>query len=130
MRQQVLDYVRSLNINGFKVSNELPFDSSGSPLYLKNSKTIYVDLAQTVTEPLITALNGLNINSETTTVSVYFSTDAKLTPSNFDTVISNIKGAKNLQTIEGINRREVDANTSFEGDLVVSEIELRYFKLL
>jgi len=27
----------------FKVSSELPFDSSGIPLYVKNMKTVYVD---------------------------------------------------------------------------------------
>lgn len=129
MRTQVLDYIRTLNLGGFKVSNELPFDSGGNPLYLKNPKTIYVDLAQTASTPFITALNGLNISNETTTVSVYFSTDAKLVPSNFDQLVDSIKQARNLQTIQGINNREVDAETEYQGDLIVSTVELRYIKL-
>lgn len=129
MRQQVIDYIRTLNLGGFRVSTEAPYDSGGNPLYVKNPRTIYVDLAQTATSPFITALNGLNISNETTTVSVYFSTDAKLIPSNYDQLISQIRLASNLQTIPGINNREVDSSTEFEGDLIVSTVELRYIKL-
>jgi hypothetical protein len=130
MRQQVLDYIKTLNLSGFKVSNELPFDAGGSPLYLKNPKTIYVNFAQTTAEPFITTLNGLNISNETTTVSVFFSTDAKLVPSNYDALVQQLKGAKNITTVGGVNRREVDVSTDYEGDLVVSEIDLRYIKLI
>ena len=129
MRQQVLDYIRTLPLGGFKLSSEAPYDSSGVELYVKNPKTIYVNFAQTTSDPFIQTLDGLNISNETTTVSVYFSTDAKLVPSNYDTLVQQLKGAKNIDTISGINRREVDVSTEYVNDLVVSTVDIRYIKL-
>jgi len=129
MRQQVLDYIRTLNLGGFRLSNEAPYDSSGVELYVKNPKTIYVNFAQTTSDPFIQTLDGTNISNETTTVSVYFSADAKLIPSNYDTVIQQLKGAKNITTISGVNRREVDVSTEYVDDLVVSTIDIRYITL-
>jgi len=60
---------------------------------------------------------------------VYLSTDAKLIPSNYESVITQIKTAKDLTTIEGINRREVQVSSEFESDLIVTTVELRYIKL-
>lgn len=129
MRQEVLDYIKTLNLGGFKLSTEAPFDAGGNSLYIKNPKTIYVDFAQTTSTPFIIALNGLNISNETTTISVYFSTDAKLVPSNFETITNLIKSAKDILSIKGVNTREVDSSTVYQGDLIISQIDLRYIKL-
>jgi len=77
MRTQVVDSIKSLALNGISLSNELPYDESGSAIYIKNPKTLYVDRTQYESVPIIQALNGLNINNTTTTVTVYLAVDAK-----------------------------------------------------
>jgi len=130
MRQEVLNYVNGLALGGFTTSSDLPYDESGSPLYIKNVKKIYVDSEQVTTEPLVTALDGPVIDSEITSVSIYFSTDAKQLPANYDTLVSDLKKAKNITTVSGIHRRESDFATEFQGDLVVNTLELRFSKVI
>ena len=129
MRTDVIDYIQSLNLGTFIVSNELPFSESGTPLYLKNLKKIYVDVDQYIVQPFIYTLSGVNISDETTAVRVYFANDAKSIPPNYDDVVSNLRLAKDILPTAGYNRREVDVSTSFEADRLITEIELRFIKL-
>lgn len=126
MRQAIYDYIDDLSLGTFALTNELPWDSAGTPLYLKNPKRIYVNVDQITEEPLYSGLNGLTINSEITTVTVYFTCDAKQLPTNYETLVSAIRGAKNTTDITGVNRRECDVTTSFETDFIVTEIEFRF----
>jgi hypothetical protein len=130
MRQQILDYINTLSLGSFSLSQELPWSSSGTPLYLSNIKKIYVDRSQFTNDPLLSTLDGLVLNSEITSVKVYFASDAKLLPANYDTLVSNIKLAKDVSTIEGVNRRECDVLTTFENDTLVTEFEFRFTKLI
>lgn len=129
MREQVLEYIRGLDLGSYRVASEAPYSENDVPLYIKNPRRVYVDFTQTVNEPFIQALNGLNISNETSTVQVYLSSDAKLVPSNYDSVIEQIKRAKDLTTIQGINRREVQVDVEYVNDLIVTTVELRYIKL-
>lgn len=129
MRQEILNYINGLSLGTFSVSSELPYDQSGTALYLSNPKKIYVDNEQTNTEPLVSALDGPVIDNEVTTVSIYFSADAKQLPANYDTLVSNLKAAKNITTVTGIHRREMDAVTEFQGDLIVNSMEIRFNKV-
>lgn len=126
MRTAIYNYIKTLSLGTFKLSDERPFDASGQALYLKNMKTVYVDQEQITHETLIATLNGLTINAETTSVRVYFSTDAKQLPSNYATIVSQIKLARNTQDISGVNRREVDVSTTFEEDKMITEFEFRF----
>lgn len=129
MRTAIYDHIKGLTLGTFKLSDERPFDASDTPLYIKNMKSIYVDQAQTENEPLISTLDGVIIVAETTTVRVYFSTDAKQLPSNYDSLVSNIKTAKATTDITGVNRREVDVTTSFNEDKMITQFEFRFTKL-
>lgn len=129
MRTAIYDHIRGLALGTFKLSAERPFDASGQALYLKNMKTVYVDNDQTIHETLISTLDGINIVAETTTVRVYFSTDAKQLPSNYDSLVTNIKAARGTTDITGVNRREVDVTTSFEEDRLITEFEFRFATL-
>lgn len=129
MRQDVIDYIQTLNLGTFIVSNELPFSESGTPLYIKNLKKIYVNVDQYVADPVITTLNGVNITRDTVSVTVYFANDAKSIPPNYDEVVSLIRAAKNILITAGYSSREVDVETSFEADRLITEIELRFIKL-
>lgn len=129
MRQEILNYINGLSLGTFSVANELPYDASGTALYLSNPKKIYVDVENTTTEPLVSALDGPIIDNEETSVSIYFTTDAKQLPANYNTLVSDLKKAKNITTVTGIHRRELDATTDFNGDLVVNSMEIRFNKV-
>ena len=129
MRQEILHYINGLSLGTFSVSSELPYDQSGTALYLSNPKKIYIGNEQTSTEPLVSALDGPVIDNEVTAVSIYFSADAKQLPANYDTLVTNLRAAKNITTVTGIHRRELDAVTEFQGDLIVNSMEIRFNKV-
>lgn len=126
MRQEVLDYINGLSLGSFTTTSDLPYDASGNPLYLTNVKKIYVDSEQVSTEPLVTALDGPVIDNEVTSVTIYFSADAKQLPANYDTLVTDLKNAKNITTVSGVHRRELDLSSEFQGDLIVKTLEIRF----
>ena len=128
MRQTVVDYINTLSLGSFILSQELPWTDSGTPLYLKNVKRIYVDNTVYAKEPLIQTFDG-SIDSDVSTVRIYFSADAKQIPSNYDDVISDLRAVKNITLSDGTYRREVTVDTAFENDLLVTELEYRFTKL-
>jgi hypothetical protein len=129
MRTEVLDYINSLALGGFLLTQELPWEADGTTLYVKNLKKIYVDVPEYQNEPIIQTLNGININNETTIIRIYFACDAKQIPTNYETLISDLKLAKDITSIEGIQRRQCDINTSMDGDVLVTQLEIRFTKL-
>ena len=128
MRQDIIDYINTLSLGSFILSQELPWTDSGLALYLKNVKRIYVDNTIYAKEPLIQTFDG-SIDSDVSTVRVYFSADAKQLPSNYDDVISGLRAVKNISLNDGTYRREVNVDTTFENDLLVTELEYRFTKL-
>ena len=129
MRQEIIDYLSTLNLGSFTLSQEMPWISSDQPLYLKNLKKIYVDRTQQATEILIPTLTGHDVSANTTTVRLFFATDAKQVSPDYDDVITDLKTAKDADTITGVNRRDVDVITSFEGDVLVTQLEYRFTKI-
>lgn len=128
MRTELIEYFKNLKLRNFKVSDELPF-VSGTELYVKNAKTIYTDITQRVSEQVLAVLGNHGVFQEVLTVSVFFTTDAKNLPSDYDTVIASLAAGKNISTNEDFHRREADVTTSFEGDLIVTTLEFRFTKL-
>jgi hypothetical protein len=129
MRQEIIDYCQNLSLGGFIVSTELPFSDSGVELYLKNVKSIYVDIPQYATEAIIRTLDAISISDEVTTVRLYFSADAKSLPANYEDLVSDLRSAKDITTITGYNRREVDVETDYTQDVLVTELTFRFTKL-
>jgi len=129
MRDLVYDYISSNPITGFKVSDELPWTKGAEPLYLKNVKSIYIDYAQTVHDPLFDTLDGLSAVNETTTVSVYVATDAKNLPSNYETLVTLLKNGRIDGTLTpGYTQRQTPLSTSFEGDIMVTQFDYTFNK--
>jgi hypothetical protein len=129
MRTEIIDYVQGLNLGTFTVSTELPYTESGQAMYVKNPKKIYVDEEQIISAPILQALDGLTVIDEETSVTIFFSVDSKLLPVNYDTVLTALKGAKDITTIDGVIRRELDVSTGYDGDLLVTELEIRFNKI-
>lgn len=130
MRTEVLTYAQSLNLGTVTVSTELPWTDNGIALYLKNLKKIYIDIDNVEVEPFIQALNGLNISNEITSLKLYFACDAKVLLPNYDDIITELKAVKDITTITGVQRRECVVATSVENDVLVTELEYRFTKLL
>ena len=132
MRDTILAYLKANPVPGFKTTEQLPWDSGGLGLYLQNPKTVYVDQPQTNQEPLIDVLNGScgSIVTETTTMRVYLATDAKQLPPNYDTIVSVIKNARLDTAITGATQRVTTVSTSFENDMLVSEFDINFRKLV
>tara|TARA_R110001632_G_scaffold61474_1_gene148293 strand:- start:65 stop:454 length:390 start_codon:yes stop_codon:yes gene_type:complete len=128
MRDTVYSYIQSLNLGTFSLTNEMPYDDNGVPLYIKNPKRIYIGRAQTTSEPIVRALNGLHISDTSTTMSVYFSTDAKQVPSNYDSLVGSLTLAKDVVAAD-VRTRTSNVATTYENDLLVTEVELTYTKL-
>jgi hypothetical protein len=127
MRSLILTYLENNKPSGFGVSQNLPFDQNGTALYLQNLKTLYVDQPQTEQEPLIDTLDTTRIVSETTIVNVYVVTDAKTLPSDYDTMVTTVKGVRNLSTITGYTEQRCNVSTSYaNGDQLVTQFEFRY----
>lgn len=129
MRTELLNYFKSLKLKNFRVSDELPYSSGNTPLFLKNAKSIYVDLKQTTNEQIIAILGNHGVFQEVHTVRVFFTTDAKNLPSDYDSVLSQLIAGKNVDSTEPYFRREVDVNTDFQGDLMTTSLEFRFTKL-
>lgn len=129
MRQEFFDYVNTLSLGGFALSQDLPWTADGAPLYLKNPKRIYVDVVEYENEPLISTLSGVIITNEVSIIRAYFACDAKQLPSNYETLIRDLKTAKDMTTITGVQNRQVSVLTEFQIDLLVTTLEYRFTKL-
>jgi len=94
---------------GFKVSDELPFDSAGTPLYEKNMKTVYVSEAAKDIVEHVPLLTGEIMQTETS-VTAYLTTDAKNQPSDIDTVTANVLSARTAvsNTFDSSSSVEID----------------------
>ena len=129
MRAELIDYIGTLNLGTIILSQESPWDESGSPLYLKNLRRVYVDWDETVSEPVITTFSGLYLSNETTTVRAYFAVDAKQIPANYEDVVRQLRLAQNITTVEGIHRRDCTVATSYVNDILVTELVYAFTKL-
>jgi hypothetical protein len=130
MRQVVYNYIKALSLKSVSLSTELPYSTSGSELYLKNKKTIYVDVAQSQQDPAIDALNGSGAVDETTTVSVYFVNDAKKLPNDYDTIVTQLKGARTATGTEGFIQKTCNVSSSYQEDAVVTELVFSFRKII
>lgn len=130
MRSELIDYFKSLKLKNYRVSDELPFDQSGNPLYVKNPKTVYTDLRQSTQEQVIAILGNHGIFHEIHSISVFFTTDAKNLPSDYSTTVDNIQAARDVEVAnQPYFRREVDISTEYLGDLMVTQFDFRFTKI-
>lgn len=129
MRAELLDYIGTINLGSFILSQELPWEESGTALYLKNLKKIYVSVTEFQTEPLIQTLNGGNVNNEISIVRIYFSCDAKQLPADYDDVVADIREGKNVVTDDGFTNRQCIVTTDLTNDVLTTTMEFRFTKL-
>lgn len=113
MRAQLLSYLSTATSAAtVKTVSELPWNTAGEPLYLKNMKKFYLDNEQYEESALIPVLPGTgnDVLQRTVTVTGYFAVDAKNQPANLASALTTILGAKD---------RITDANFGLESDYTV-----------
>lgn len=106
------------------VSQELPFESGGSPLYEKNMGTIYVDEQQISVDELYSTLDQGVVNQTTTTINAYLSVDAKNEFNDIDTVVANLLIARNA--VAGTITSTSDYETGISDDVITYTFEYEF----
>lgn len=130
MREEITQYLGKQKLGTFAMARELPWSADGTALYLKNFKKIYVDRDLITQTDDLQTLGGPVAIRETTSVSVYFTTDAKNLPANYSEVLSTVRSARLIPTISGVIERQADVTTSYEGDAMITQVEFRFSKLI
>ena len=126
MRTELLAAITTAisTLTQFAVSQELPWEQNGNPLYIKNMKKIYVDRARQEETMLIPTLNGGEVFQDDFIAEVYVAVDAKNTPSQLDTLITKILSAKS--TINVVNfGSESDYTVDKQEDVLIYTFEFR-----
>ena len=129
MRDQLITLLKALTLGTFRVSTELPYSNSGTALYVKNTKSIYVDNPQQETGNFLQTLAGCNIDQTVTTIQVYFTSDAKQLPSNYASLVTSIRALKDATAFADNNVRECTVSTEYLNDNMLTEFEFRFTKI-
>jgi hypothetical protein len=125
MRAELLSYLTTATSGAtIKVVSELPWNTAGEPLYLKNMKKMYLDQEQRTQTTLIPTLGGDDVFQNDLTVKGYFAVDAKTLPSGLDSAITTILGAKDRTGITNFGS-ESDYTTEIQDDVMIYTIEYR-----
>ncbi len=133
MRTAIYNYISAVSksqLGTYTVTQELPWDNNGTPLYLSNLKTIYVDVDQTTQNGLVAGLDGSGAVDEITTVRVFFANDAKTLPSNYETLVQLIKDARLISNTPGVTDRTCQVSTAFVADKLTTTFEFSFKKLI
>lgn len=131
MRDTIITYLKANVVTGFGVSDRLPFNQNGEPLYLQNLKSLYVNQPTVQQEPLFDTLDAQALVTETTNVQCFVVTDAKTLPSNYDELVTAVKGVRTTATInaDGYTGKEVDVTTSIVDDTMVTTFTMDFTKV-
>ncbi len=126
MRSQLLSYLTTATSTAtVKTVSELPWNTAGEPLYLKNMKKFYLDEEQIEQSVLIPTLPGSNdVMTNLTRVRGYFAVDAKNQPSGLSTAITTILGAKDSIGVSNFGT-ESDYTTEIQNDVIIYTVEYR-----
>jgi hypothetical protein len=130
MRTVIYNYIKALGLKSVVLSSELPYQANGQDLYLKNKKTIYVDVAQSNQDAVTDTFSGTGTVNEVTTVSVYFVNDAKKILPDYDNIVTQIKNARTATGTEGYIQKLCQVTVSYDEDAMVTELGFSFRKLL
>lgn len=115
----------SLSTNtAITVSQELPWEQNGQPLYLKNLKKLYLDYPRKEESVLIETLDDCEVIQNDIIVNAYAAVDAKNPPAQLDLAISKILDAKDSTGVINFGT-ESDYTTEEIEDVLVLTFEYR-----
>ena len=114
----------SLASTSVSVSQELPFDSAGVPLYEKNMKKLYIGEDNTAREPLIPVLDFNPVENVVTIVTAFLTIDAKNPLTDIDTITAAVINSKN--SISNQITRNCVMVTDFTDDRLTYQFEFEF----
>ena len=129
MRTALLAYLTANLTGSIKTSQELPFEESGTPMYFRNMRKVYLDEPAVEQIELIPTLDNTDINQTVTTVKGFLTLDAKTRNADIDSVLTVMAAARNGATNTDSFRKEFDYTTSIDTDRITYEFEYRYYSL-
>lgn len=126
MRSQLLTYLTTAtSALTVKTVSELPWNTAGEPLYLKNMKRFYLDEEQIEQSVMFATLPGSNdVMTNLVRVRGFFAVDAKNQPSGLSTAITTILGAKERTGLANFGV-ESDYTTEIQDDVIIYTVEYR-----
>ena len=125
MRAELLSYLTTATSTAtVKCVSELPWNTAGEPLYLKNMKKMYLDQTQRVETTLIPTLDGNDVFQRDLLVTGYFAVDAKNEPTGLSQAITTILSAKDKTGITNFGT-ESDYTTEIQDDVIIYTVEYR-----
>lgn len=126
MRTQLLSAITTATstLTQFAVSQELPWSQNGTPLFRKNLKKIYVDRSIQEQTTLIPTVNGGDVYQNDLITKVYVAMDAKNTPSQLDSLITQILSAKDSTGVINFGT-ESDYTIDKDEDVIIYTFEFR-----
>jgi hypothetical protein len=125
MRAELLSYLTTATSTAtVKCVSELPWNTAGEPLYLKNMKKMYLDQTQRVETTLIPTLDGNDVFQHDLLVTGYFAVDAKNEPTGLSQAITTILSAKDKTGITNFGV-ESDYTTEIQDDVIIYTVEYR-----
>jgi hypothetical protein len=126
MRSELLTAITAAvsTLTQFAVTTELPWSQNGQPLYLKNLKKIYVDEPRMEEATLIPTLNGGEVYQDDYITEVYVAMDSKNTPTQLDSLVSKILGARSSTGVVNFGT-ESDYTVDKQEDVLIYTFEFR-----
>ena len=126
MRTELLAYLTTAtNTAAIKTVSELPWNTAGEPLYIKNMKKFYLDVEQITQSEYLQTLPGYdNFHQNAYSVKGYFAIDAKNSVTNFTSALSLILNAKNQLGVDNL-LIESDYTTEIQDDVIIYTVEYR-----
>lgn len=126
MRAELLSYLTTATSTAtIKVVSELPWNTAGEPLYLKNMKKMYLDQEQKTQTTLVPTLNGGDVYQDDLSVTGYFAVDAKNSPTGLSQAITTILNARDKTGVSNFGS-EADYTTEIQDDVIIYTVEYRF----
>lgn len=120
----ITNLANTLTGSNVSVSSELPWNNSGTPLYINNKKKLYIDEDNIAKTELFPVLDNNDVFQTETTVQAFVTVDAKTQPGDMDTIVSTILAGKD--GITGQTIRECEVNTEIETDYITYTFDYRF----
>ena len=129
MRSQLLtQIITNVANSNISVSQELPWNSGGQVLYLKNKKHFYLDEEQESREEFIKTLDKNDVEQKTITLNGYLTVDAKNQPGDISSVVANIIAANSVITTTIDN--SVEVTTEIDNDDITYTFEYNFITII
>lgn len=130
MRDEIIAYLQANIVDGFDVTEELPWSTLNEPLYVKKMTRLFVDESDVEQDPLFDTLDGGSFVNEITTTNVYVTNDAKKKPANYDALVTMVKAVSSTDSLDGLTARVTDVDIEYIEDAMTTTFIISLERLI